>query len=249
MLFDESASLVVLHVHKVVVNEVPHLLRGVPVRLLDLRNRSHLLDGILYLVLQLSLFGQHLRLSERCLALLRPVEWLERLEIFTLDHVIDRLQLELLPFGIALIDFKMLCGILVELLPLQEVGDVFLPVFVPLMRVDTVANEGQPLCVVVNVVQNLGRIRILQVCPHILMVEDQVDLPVLTSIIWPMQLVVGQQMLVVSRLLIEETLRSLFCEEVIAFCSGSHSSVILRVRVTFLIYLSALSELLLSVFT
>ena len=108
MLFDESASLVVLHVYKVVVNEVPHLLRGVPVRLLDLRNRSHLLDGILYLVLQLSLFGQHLRLSERCLALLRPVEGLERLEIFTLDHVIDRLQLELLPFGIALIDFKML---------------------------------------------------------------------------------------------------------------------------------------------
>ena len=183
------------------------------------------------------------------MALFRPVEGLERLKILTFDHVIDRLQLELLPFGIALVDFKMLCWILVELLPLKEVSDVFLTVFVPLMWVDTVANEGQPLCVIVNVVEDLGRICILQVCPHILMVEDQVDLPVLTSIIWPMQLVVGQQMLIVSRLLVEETLRSLLCEEVIAFCSGSHSSIIIWVCVAILVYLSALSELLLSVFT
>ena len=107
MFFDESAGLVVLHVDEVVVDEVPHLLRGVPVRLLDLRDRPHLLDGILDFFLQLSLFGQHLGLSDRRLSLFRPVEGLERLKILAFNHVINRLQFEFLPFGIAFVNFKM----------------------------------------------------------------------------------------------------------------------------------------------
>ena len=79
------------------------------------------------------------------------------------------------------------------------------------------------------------------------MVEDKIDFSVLTRSIWHLLELDGQQMLIVSRLLVQETLRSLFREEVIAFCSGGHSSIVIWICFAFFVDLSAVSKLILSV--
>lgn len=87
------------------------------------------------------------------------------------------------------------------------------------MRVIIIADEWEPLVVIMNLVPDLERISILQVSPDIPVVEDEVNLAVINfrfNFILNSQSH-GEQMLVISGTLLKFHLLSLCLEEVHGF--------------------------------
>ena len=138
--------------------------------LLDLSDRPHLFDGRLDLLRQELLLRQRFSLGDGGLALLRAVKGLEGLQVLALDPVVNLCQPYRLPFRVSLVDVQVGLSF-AKLLPLEELFNFIDSTVVPLVRIDVITYKGQPHCVVMDVVPDLRRISILQVCPHVLVVE------------------------------------------------------------------------------
>ena len=147
-------------------------------RLLDLRNRPHLFDCCLDLLSQKCLLEEDFSLCNGRCTLFWTVERLEGLQELSLDPVVYDLKFHLHPVGVILVDVKVGFSV-AKLFPLLELLNHFFPIVVPLVRIDVIAHIWQPHGVVVNVVKDLRWISMLQVCPHILMVEDHVNFSIL----------------------------------------------------------------------
>ena len=103
LLFLVPACVDILHVVQVVLNVASDLLRVVHVSLVDMRDRSHLLDDAFNLVEHLLRDIRQLLLLDSFDALLWPEERLERLHIFALDAVVNILEFELEAVGVVLV--------------------------------------------------------------------------------------------------------------------------------------------------
>ena len=99
------ASIDVLHKVEVVINVASDLLCPVHVRLVDVRDRSHLLDDAFDLVEHLLRDIRQLILLDCFNSLLRAEERLEWLHVLALDAIVNVLEFELEAVGVVLVLF------------------------------------------------------------------------------------------------------------------------------------------------
>ena len=99
------ASVDVLHEVEVVINVASDLLCPVHVRLVDVRDRSHLLDDAFDLVEHLLRDVRQLILLDCFNSLLRAKEGLEWLHVLALNAIVDVLEFELEAVGVVLVLF------------------------------------------------------------------------------------------------------------------------------------------------
>ena len=219
----ESSGQGVFHVVDVLVKETHNFKLPVELGLIDLSDRTHLLDGLLDLVGEDLLLTGNFGGWHRVGSLLRPIEGRELLHVLALEAEVDDVVFDKCLVSQLFIVIIVVCAaifllfqVLQPLFELDHVLGVVLGVWV-----DGVTHKGQPLGVVVQFVPDLYGVCILQVRPNVLAVEDQEDFAVLArryAIIKHEFVCVfendRQQMLVFSGSVHAATLFTLRCEEV-----------------------------------